>query len=220
LTPALRAALDAMLAGRHPAPFAPAFAAVCREYGIARELCLDLIEGCARDRLPLRLADLAEFEVYCYHVASVVGLMMSRIFGLRDATGLPRAVAMGLAMQLTNILRDVREDFDRGRIYLPAEDLARFGISEDQLRAGRVDANWAALLRFEIARTRAWYAEAELGLPLLDADGSRLTATLMARLYSGILGAIERRRYDVFSARCYVPTWRKSVVLARCLAGF
>ena len=215
--PALRAALDAMLAGRSPEPFAPAFAAAGREYGLTRELCWDLIEGCARDRLPLRLADLADLELYCYHVASVVGLLMSRIFGLRDPVGLPRAVAMGLAMQLTNILRDVREDLARGRIYLPAEDLARFHISEDQLQSGRVDQNWIALMRFEIARARAWYAEAELGLPLLDNDGSRLTATVMGRLYAGILGAIERRRYDVFSTRCYVPTWRKSLILLRCL---
>ncbi|MGA2051683.1 MAG: phytoene/squalene synthase family protein [Opitutales bacterium] len=217
--PALRAALDSMLAGRGGPPFAPAFAAVCREYGLTRELCWDLIEGCARDRLPVRLADLAELEVYCYHVASVVGLLMSRIFGLRDPAGLPRAVEMGLAMQLTNILRDVREDYERGRIYLPAEDLARFGVTEDQLRAGRVDARWTELLRFEIARARAWYVSAELGLPLLDNDGSRLTATVMGRLYAGILGAIERRRYDVFSTRCHVPAWRKCVILVRCLGG-
>jgi len=215
--PELRAALDAMLAGRSSQPFAPAFAAACHQYGLTRELCWDLIEGCARDRLPLRLADLAELELYCYHVASVVGLMMSRIFGLRDPAGLPHAVAMGLAMQLTNILRDVREDFARGRIYLPAEDLARFDISADQLRSGPVDANWTALLQFEIARARAWYADAELGLPLLDNDGSRLTATVMGRLYAGILGAIERRRYDIFSTRCYVPAWRKSLILLRCL---
>jgi phytoene synthase len=217
--PALRAALDDMLAGRGGPPFAPAFAAVCREYGLTRELLWDLIEGCARDRLPVRLRDLAELEIYCYHVASVVGLLMSRIFGLRDPAGLPRAVEMGLAMQLTNILRDVREDHARGRIYLPAEDLARFGISDEQLRAGRVDARWVELMCFEIARARAWYASAELGLPLLDDDGSRLTATVMGRLYAGILGAIERRRCDVFSARCYVPAWRKCLILARCLGG-
>jgi 15-cis-phytoene synthase len=216
---ALAAALDEILAGRSPLPFAPAFAAMGREYGIERDWCRDLIEGCARDRLPLRLRDLAELEVYCYYVASVVGIMMSRIFGLRDAAGLPHAVEMGLAMQLTNILRDVREDLARGRVYLPAEDLARFGVTDDQLHGGRVDDAWRALLRFEIARARAWYAGAERGLPLLENDGSRMTARVMGRLYAGILDEIEQHDYDVFSGRRYVPTWRKGVILARCLAG-
>jgi phytoene synthase len=216
---ALHAALDEIIAGRSTLPFAPAFAAACREYGIALELCRDLIEGCARDRLPLRLEDLAALEVYCYHVASVVGLMMSRIFGLRDAAGLQCAVEMGLAMQLTNILRDVREDFALGRVYLPAEDLARFGVNDDQLRAGRVDDNWRALMRFEIARAREWYSSAEPGLPLLDNDGSRMTATLMGRLYADILGEIERHDFDVFSARRYVPMWRKCIILAHCFTG-
>jgi len=216
---ALARTLDEILAGRSPLPFAPAFAAMTREHGIERDWCRDLIEGCARDRVPLRLRDLAELEVYCYYVASVVGIMMSRIFGLRDASLLPRAVEMGLAMQLTNILRDVREDYERGRIYLPAEDLARFGVTEEQLRAGRVDESWRALMRFEIARARAWYAGAELGLPGLDGDGSRMTARVIGRLYAGILDEIEKHDYDVFSARRYVPTPRKCVILAQCLAG-
>ena len=216
---ALSATLDDILAGKSTLPFAPAFAALVREYGIERDWCRDLIEGCARDRVPLRLRDLAELEVYCYYVASVVGIMMSRIFGLRDAAALPHAVEMGLAMQLTNILRDVREDYERGRIYLPAEDLARFGVTEEQLRTGRVDDAWRALMRFEIARARAWYAGAERGLPGLDNDGSRMTARVMGRLYAGILDEIERHDYDVFAARRYVPTWRKCVILAGCLAG-
>jgi len=214
---ALFVALDEILAGRSTLPFAPAFAATCREYDIERAWCCDLIEGCARDRLPLRLANLAELEIYCYYVASIVGIMMSRIFGLQDAALLPRAVEMGLAMQLTNILRDVREDFERGRIYLPAEDLARFNISEDQLREGRANDNWRALMRFETARARAWYAGAELGLPGLDNDGSRMTARVMERVYAGILTEIERAQGDVFTGRRYVPLWRKCLILGQCL---
>ena len=215
----LFAALDEILVGRSNLPFAPAFAAACHEYGIERDWCRDLIEGCARDRLPLRLADLAELEVYCYYVASVVGIMMSRIFGLQDAALLPHAVEMGLAMQLTNILRDVREDYERGRIYLPAEDLARFNIEENQLRAGRVDDNWRALMRFETARARTWYAGAEQGLPGLDNDGSRMTARVMGQLYAGILTEIEHHHGDVFAARRYVPLWRKGLILGRCLTA-
>ncbi len=214
---ALFAALDDILAGRSTLPFAPAFAVTCREYGIERAWCRDLIEGCARDRLPLRLANLAELEVYCYYVASIVGIMMSRIFGLQDASLLPRAVEMGLAMQLTNILRDVREDYERGRVYLPADELARFGISEDQLRTGQVDGHWRALMDFEIIRAREWYLGAELGLPGLDNDGSRMTARVMGRLYAGILGEIERHQGDVFTGRRYVPIWRKCLILGRCL---
>jgi len=216
---ALFATLDEILAGRSTLLFAPAFATACHEYGIERAWCRDLIEGCARDRLPLRIADLAELEVYCYYVASVVGIMISRIFGLQDAALLPHAVEMGLAMQLTNILRDVREDFQRDRIYLPVEDLARFNISEDQLRAGRVDNNWRALMRFETTRAREWYAGAELGLPGLDNDGSRMTARVMERVYAGILTEIERAQGDVFTARRYVPLWRKCLILGQCLAA-
>jgi phytoene synthase len=216
---ALFTSLDEMLSGRSSLSFAPAFAAGCREYGIELSWCHDLIEGCARDRLPLRLASLADLEVYCYYVASVVGIMMSRIFGLQDATLLPHAVEMGLAMQLTNILRDVREDYVRGRVYLPAEDLSRFEISETQLREGRLDGNWRALMHFEIDRARAWYAAAELGLPGLDNDGSRMTARVMSRVYAGILTEIERRQGDVFSARCHVPLWRKCLILGQCMVG-
>jgi phytoene synthase len=145
--------------------------------------------------------------------------MMSRIFGSQDATLLPHAVEMGLAMQLTNILRDVREDYDRGRVYLPAEDLARFGLSEEQLRTGQVDDRWRALMRFEIARAREWYAGAELGLHGLDNDGSRMTARVMGRVYAAILSEIERHQADVFTARRYVPLWRKCVILGQCLAS-
>ncbi len=116
-------------------PWAEAFRHTVREYGIPRSLCDDLVHGVALDtRAPVRLRDWAELREYCYYVASVVGLMMARVFGIRDAAAEPRAVDLGIAMQLTNILRDVVEDAARDRIYLPAEELAAFGIGQESVR--------------------------------------------------------------------------------------
>ena len=148
-------------------------------------------------------------ESYCYHVAGVVGLIMSRVFGLEDEGAGRQAVMMGNAMQLTNILRDVGEDWERGRIYLPREDMERFGYSEKDLAAGAVNENFRELMRFEIARARDLYRRGAEGLCRLPADGSRATAAAMAALYSGILKAIERQGYDVFGRRAHLTTIRK-----------
>lgn len=214
----LEAELARMNAGESALPFAPAFAEVNRQYAIPKRYYLDLIEGCCMDRMPVILKTEAQLEVYCYHVASVVGLMMSHIFGLRAAEGLYHAVEMGLAMQLTNILRDVREDFEKGRIYLPLEEMPRFQIGPEVIAAHRVDEHWRDFMRFQIDRARGWYASAEKGIALLDGDGSRLTAKCMARIYGGILDEIERADYDVFSTRRYVPTRRKATIALKAWA--
>jgi phytoene synthase len=205
----LSADLEAMEAGRSDLPFAPAFAEVNRQYSIPRDYYLDLIAGCCADRGSVDIANFAELELYCYQVASVVGLMMSKVFGLRDAEGASKAIAMGTAMQLTNILRDVGEDFAMGRIYLPRDEREAFGITPEVLRRGENGPAWQAFVKMQIARARDYYERGEKGLALLPDDGSRLTARLMAEVYGGILGAIERADYDVFSRRCFVSTWRK-----------
>lgn len=200
----LLAELDALLAGTSSLPFGPALATVADTFAIPRAFFADLIEGCARDREPARMANFAELEVYCYYVASVVGLMMAKIFGLQDPAGVPRAVEMGVALQLTNILRDVREDLERGRLYLPADELAAAGLTPADLAQGRTDGPWPTFMRAQIARTRQYYAAGALGLPLLAAGGPRRTASLMARLYAGILDAIEAQQYDIFARRAHV----------------
>ncbi len=186
-----------------------AFGQTVRDYEIPKQYFLDIAEGCRMDLTISRYATWAELENYCYHVAGVVGLVMSQIFGLRREDARRQAVQMGNAMQLTNILRDVKEDFDRGRIYLPKEDLDRFGYRESDLAAGIVDDRFRALMKFEIARARALFDVGAEGLCWLDGQSSRLTASAMGVIYAGILSAIEANRYDVFSSRARLSGLQK-----------
>jgi phytoene synthase len=186
-----------------------AFAHTVRRYDIPRQYFLDVAEGCRMDLTVKRYETWTELENYCYHVAGVVGLIMSCVFGLTHSGAFAQAVTMGNAMQLTNILRDIKEDWDRGRLYLPQEALRRFGYSEDELARGVVNENFRDLMRFEIDRARQLYRSGAEGLCWLAGDGSRLTASAMATIYSGILGAIERQNYDVFSRRAHLTTAQK-----------
>ena len=179
-----------------------AFGRTVRDCDIPKRLFDDLFEGCRMDLRAtgdtMRFETWPDLERYCYHVAGVVGLIMCRVLGLRDAAAEPRAVAMGNAMQLTNILRDVKEDFLRQRVYLPQEDLRRFGVGEDDLATmcdgGPTTPAFRDLMKFEVARARSLYAEGNTGLAALPRDGSRLTAAVMGTVYGGILDAIEARR--------------------------
>ncbi len=194
-----------------------AFALTVRRYGIEKQHFLELAEGCRMDLTINRYATWADLEVYCYRVAGVVGLIMCSVFEPADPEAKRQAVAFGNAMQLTNILRDVKEDWDRGRVYLPGEDLARFGYTEADIAAGVVDDRFTALMRFEIERARGLYRNGAAGLRHLANDGSRLTASAMGVIYGGILGAIERQRYDVYTARARLSASQK---LARIPAAW
>ena len=185
---------------------------------------LDMIEGQRMDLQKQRYASFEELELYCYRVAGTVGLMTQEVMGVDPAyTSAPwsaapdtsdAAVALGIANQITNILRDVGEDRGRGRIYLPLDELARFGVSEDQLMAGVVDDNWRALMAFQLQRARAWFARSEAGVRLLAPD-ARWPVWASLRLYRGILDVIEHHGYDVFNKRAYVPTAGKLLDLPR-----
>ncbi len=205
----LEAELDRIFGGQSTLPFAPAVAAAAAAYGIPRQLFSDLIHGCCLDQQPMEVQSFSQLAEYCYYVASVVGLMMARIFGLKDADGVPRAVEMGIAMQLTNILRDVREDFERGRVYLPADELHRHGLTKGSLQARMVNRQWYDFMRFQVDRARQYYASAEQGVDFLDPGGPQLATRLMSRLYAEILTVIEARNYDVFKQRAYVPLHHK-----------
>ena len=175
---------------------------------------LEMIEGQRMDLAKHRYADFNELYQYCFRVAGTVGLMTQEVMGLdRAYTTAPwsqrpdtsdAAVALGIANQLTNILRDVGEDRGRGRIYLPQEDLQRFNYSEDELLAGTLNDNWRALMRFQVQRAREWFARSEAGVRWLAPD-ARWPVWASLRLYRGILDAIERLNYDVFNHRAYVP---------------
>jgi phytoene synthase len=179
---------------------------------------LDMIEGQRMDLHCHRYQKFEDLKLYCYRVAGTVGLMTQRVMGLDPAyTTAPwsevpdttdAAVALGIANQLTNILRDVGEDRSRGRIYLPLEDLSRFGYTESQLMAGVLNDNWRALMRFQVERARQWFARSEAGVRWLSAD-ARWPVWTSLRLYRNILDVIERRGYDVFNDRAYVPRMGK-----------
>jgi phytoene synthase len=175
---------------------------------------LDMIEGQRMDLCQLRYATFEELELYCYRVAGTVGLMTQEVMGVDAAyTTAPwsdapdtseAAVALGIANQLTNILRDVGEDRARGRIYLPQEDLERFGYSEADLMAGVLNENWRALMRFQVDRARDWFTRSEAGVRWLAPD-ARWPVWASLRLYRGILDVIEQHHYDVFNRRAFVP---------------
>ena len=195
-------------------PFAPAFACAVNRYGIGRQPFMDLLKGVAMDLGPVRIADWPALRDYCYHVASVVGLMMARIFELRDEAGRERAVELGIAMQLTNIIRDVGEDYRMGRIYLPADEMDAHGVRAEELGAPAASAALKTLLRAQIERARDFYRRSEVGIPLLADDGSQFTVWLMRHVYGGILEEIEKIGYEVLHRRASTSLPRK-LVLAR-----
>jgi phytoene synthase len=199
-----RAELDAVYkSGRASSPVLLAWRDMLTRFDIKQELPLELMRGVLMDTHIKRYETWEDLRVYCYRVASVVGLMSSEIFGYEEPRTLYYAEQLGLAMQLTNILRDVGEDARMGRIYLPQEDARRFGYTEADLLGGKLNEPFFALMQFEIERARALYREAEQGIPLL-AQEARFTVLLAARLYARILDEIERNSYDVFTRRAHL----------------
>jgi phytoene synthase len=185
-----------------------AFAATRAKYGVPDAPARELLAGVRMDLTPRRYETWDELRLYCYRVAGTVGLLVAPILGCQDEDALPHAVTLGIAMQLTNILRDVAEDARQGRLYLPLEDLAAFGCDPEAILAGRPSGRFADLLAFEIERARALYAASRRGLPAL-APAGRLTTIAGSELYASILTRIEAMGYDVFSARAHVPTGHK-----------
>lgn len=189
----------------------------------------DMIAGQRMDLYRSRYETFEELELYCYRVAGTVGLMSTTVMGVdsqqhtapwhrKESAPNPiqEAVALGIANQLTNILRDVGEDARRGRIYLPLEDLALFNYTEEDLIQGVIDSRWRSLMQFQIQRARKFYAEAERGISLLSPD-ARWPVWAALILYRKILDAIEDNQYDVFTQRAYVPSLRKLACLPEAL---
>ncbi len=185
----------------------------------------DMIAGQRMDLLYNRYQTFEDLKLYCYRVAGTVGLMSNAVLGIgKPQSFVPwekaktlyipteEAVALGIAMQLTNILRDVGEDAQRDRIYLPLEDLQAFDYTEQDLFNGVVDERWKALMRFQIERARDYYHQAEAGIRYLIRD-SRLPVWASLMLYQGILDAIEKNDYDVFNYRAFVPKYKKTLAL-------
>ncbi len=189
-------------------PVALAWADTMARYRIPRRYAEQLIEGVGRDLDQNRYRNFEELSSYCYGVASTVGLMAMHIIGFSGPEAIPYALKLGVALQLTNILRDVAEDWRAGRIYLPMEELDRFGLAEQDIHEGRTDARWKEFLRFQIERNRRLYAEAMPGIAMLNPDG-RLAIAAAAELYRAILDDIELHEGDVFTRRAHLGAWDK-----------
>jgi phytoene synthase len=184
------------------------------EFNLPRQPFEDLIDGVAMDLERQRYETFDALAEYCRHVASTVGLICLEIFGYTNPRSRSYAVNLGLALQLTNIIRDVATDLRQGRIYLPLEDMHRFGVREDDLRAGHVTPAVRDLLRFECERAHDYYRRAAADLPREDAR-SLVAAEIMGAIYFEILRRIERAGYDVFSRRVRVPRPYRAVIALR-----
>lgn len=198
-----------------------------QRFNIPTELLDKLVAGTlmdVSDAVPAGTADqpviayrtFDELYDYCYHVASVVGLVCICIFGYRDKSAEGLAEHLGVAFQLTNIIRDVKEDASLGRVYLPEEDLARFGISTGELMSGADKAKLKPLFQMESARTREFYRAADELLPLIDEDSQPALWTLV-NVYRGILDKIELKDYDVYAERVRLTTPEKLKIMAKGL---
>ena len=185
-----------------------------REFGLPRDQFESLIDGVEMDLAHARYATFDALTGYCRRVASTVGLICLEIFGYRDPRARDFAVNLGLALQITNIIRDVAEDLRNGRVYLPTEDLERFAVSEADLQAGQVTPAISALLRFECERAHRYYEIAAAQLPRADAY-SLVAAEIMGAIYFEILRRIERHGYDVFSERIRVPRPQRAAIALR-----
>ena len=185
-----------------------------RRYQIPLRYAEQLLDGVERDLVQRRYVNFDELSVYCYGVASTVGLMSMHITGFKDERAIPYAIKLGVALQLTNILRDVGEDWMAGRLYLPLDELAAHGLDEEDVAAAKVDDRWREFMRFQIARNRRLYAEAMPGIALLEPDG-RFAVAAAATLYKGILDDIEKHDFEVFNRRAYISRGRKLAALVK-----
>ena len=178
----------------------------------------EILQGVEMDMVKSRFASFDELREYCYKVASVVGLVCIRIFGFEDPKAEGYAVDMGLAMQLTNILRDVKEDAERGRIYIPLDEMSRFDYTEAELERGALTDAFRSLMAFQTKRARRYFESSRALFPLIAAD-ARTCPRLMHATYSGILERIEQAGYDVFERRIGISAGAKLVLLGRLWAG-
>jgi len=187
---------------------AAAWADTLTRYYIPPHYALQLIDGVARDLAQTRYASFEDLSTYCYGVASTVGLMSMCIIGFKSDEAIPYAIKLGVALQLTNILRDVGEDFRNGRVYLPQNEMNAFGISEADLEIAQVTPRWRDFMRFQVDRTRKLYTDSKPGVKMLEREGQLATGAA-STLYSAILDVIEKNDYDVFSRRASLSTWGK-----------
>ena len=188
-----------------------------RRYPVPLAPLLALLDGVATDLGPVRMADFPALYHYCTQVAGGVGLMLGPVLGAAEEGFRDYGVGLGVAMQLTNVLRDVSEDLAEDRVYLPADELAAYGITHEMLLARRMTPALRRFIAYQVLRARYYFGLGDSVVDLFPADGSRLTVRLMQRTYAGILDQLERRHHDLFRGRAYVSRTRKLFILGRTL---
>ena len=198
--------------GESQDPIIRAFILVAKMYGIPIAYPFDLLNGVAMDVQQTRYKTFDELSLFCYRVAAVVGLMMTHVLGYKDERAFSYAKQLGIAMQLTNILRDIKEDKEMGRIYLPHADLAQFGVTEQDILKEKMTSELKALIKFQIERADQYYTEAIPGISLLKTE-SQYAIYSAARIYRGILRKIEACDYNPFLNRVFVPSTQKIGIL-------
>ncbi len=196
----------------------PALADIVRKHAIPRQSLFDVIDGVRGDLQPRRFATFAELEAYCHLVAGAVGVCCIHIWGFdrEQPAALQQAIDTGTAFQLTNILRDLGEDLDRGRLYLPIEDLIRFGLTEQSLRSSLGTTPFRELMAFQVQRAREFYQRGWGLSSTLDRRGRRILSA-MFQLYGGLLNRIEANDYDVFTKRIRLSLPRKLFIAGKCM---
>jgi len=198
--------------GESEHPILKCFIDTARRYQIPERYPQELIKGVEMDATFNGYASYDDLHLFAWRVAGVVGLMMTCLLGYQDDSAFPYAEKLGIAMQLTNILRDIQEDKQMGRIYLPADELQQFGVAPEDLLAERMTPQLRALMEFQLQRASAFYAEAEPGIALLDRQ-SRFAIYTASRLYQEILKKIVQAGYNPFAGRAFVPTSQKLAIL-------
>ncbi|MEP7119000.1 MAG: presqualene diphosphate synthase HpnD [Acidobacteriota bacterium] len=216
-----RAELGRVFEGGAPhSPQGRALQPVAAQFALPRRSFEDLVDGVEMDLTRQRYGSFDELREYCWRVASTVGIICLNIFGCRHPGGRDYALNLGLALQLTNIVRDVKTDLEHGRVYLPQDELQRFGCSDDDLRRGAVTPALKSLLELQCRRARDYYDRAAAALPSGEAR-HLVAAEIMGAIYFGILERIEQRGYDVFSEVVRVPrparAWIAASTWARTL---
>ncbi len=203
-----RGEIAALESGQSEHPVARALAAAQADFSLPAEQFGEIIDGMQMDLDLTRYADFTQLQLYCHRAAGVVGLLAAEIFGYSDRHTLKYAHTLGLAFQLTNIIRDVGEDARRGRIYLPQDELARFSVSEQDILKSRHTPEFAALMAFQAQRAREHYARAFTQLPAADRKAQR-PGLVMAAIYRALLDEIERDGFLVLDRRTSLPPARK-----------
>lgn len=204
-----RIQIAAIYEGKPQHPVAQALIPVVQRYALPQERLQEIIDGMEMDLNQHQYADFKELQLYCYHVASVVGLLAAEIFGYSDRKTLKYAHDLGIALQLTNIIRDVGEDARRGRIYLPLDEMAQFGVHTNDILDGRESAGFQQLMQFQVERAQRFYQQAMQQLPAADRKAQR-TGLIMAAIYRATLDEVVASGCHVLQERVSLTPLRKA----------